>query len=109
MTKYYDGYGRRVPSPRDDERPSELGVTVVCIILIIAIAAALTYLAPKVKVPKAESAPNPYKTSDCMTLTYTDDETDPIKVYVITDPDTNIQYIVSDHGGICRRETNDEV
>lgn len=44
---------------------------------------------------------------DSMSHTYTSDGSI-IKVYVITDPDTNVQYVVSDRGGICVREKNVE-
>ena len=37
-----------------------------------------------------------------LTATYTADD-DVIKAYVIVDPDTAIQYIVTDHGGITPR------
>lgn len=37
-----------------------------------------------------------------LTATYTADD-DVIKAYIITDPDTAIQYIVTDHGGITPR------
>ena len=98
MTKYYDGYGRRVPSPRDDERPSSLAVTVVCIILIIAIAAALTCLAPKVKVPKADESPT--ITHDSLAPTYTHDG-EIIRWYVFVDPDTGVQYLYNDHSWVA--------
>lgn len=41
-------------------------------------------------------------TMDSMSYTYTSDG-DMIKTYVVTDPDTGIQYVVTDHGGITPR------
>lgn len=50
--------------------------------------------------------PQPVKASlprmEPLTATYTADD-DVIKAYVIVDPDTAIQYIVTDHGGITPR------
>lgn len=40
---------------------------------------------------------------DSLTVTYTADG-DCIKAYVIRDPDTGIEYIVTDHGGITLRQ-----
>ena len=48
--------------------------------------------------PSAASLPR----METLTATYTADD-DVIKAYVLTDPDTAIQYIVTDHGGITPR------
>ena len=48
--------------------------------------------------PSAASLPR----MEPLTVTYTADD-DVIKAYIITDPDTAIQYIVTDHGGITPR------
>ena len=46
-------------------------------------------------------------THDSMTAVHTyDGET--IRFYVMTDPDTGVQYIVNDRGGMCLRETISE-
>ena len=42
---------------------------------------------------------------DSMTATYTADG-DCIKAYVLRDPDTGIEYLVTDHGGITERVKN---
>lgn len=51
-----------------------------------------------------EPAPN-YKTHDSLTINYTYDGEE-IRTYVMIDPDTNIQYLVNDRGGMVRREFN---
>lgn len=40
-----------------------------------------------------------------LTATFTSDG-DSIKAYVLVDPDTSIQYLVSDHGGVTPRLKN---
>lgn len=40
---------------------------------------------------------------DSLTYTYTHDGSDTIRIYVVTDPDAGVQYVVSDHGGITPR------
>lgn len=44
-----------------------------------------------------------YKTHDSLTINYTYDGEE-IRTYVMIDPDTNIQYLVNDRGGMVRRE-----
>lgn len=40
---------------------------------------------------------------DSLTHTYTHDGSDTIRIYVVTDPDMGVQYVVNDHGGITPR------
>lgn len=98
--KYYDEFGHRVPSPRQTERPSSIWIIILSLLLIVAICAMIT----KTVISHDKVTNDQRKTMDCMAFTYTDDSNDPIKVYVVVDPDTDIQYVVSDHGGICVRE-----
>lgn len=44
-----------------------------------------------------------YNTMDALGYTRTNDPDDTIYAYVIKDPDYDIEYIVTDHGGICPR------
>lgn len=44
-----------------------------------------------------------YNTMDALGYTRTNDPDDTIYAYVIKDPDYGIEYIVTDHGGICPR------
>lgn len=44
-----------------------------------------------------------YKTHDSLTVNYTYNG-EAIRTYVMIDPDTNIQYLVNDRGGMVRRD-----
>lgn len=58
-------------------------------------------------VPQVEESRTLKITHDALGPVYTS-EGDIIKVYVFTDPDTDIQYLVSDRGGLTPRLWNDE-
>jgi hypothetical protein len=44
---------------------------------------------------------------DCLGRVVTESGED-IRLYVITDPDDGTQYVVSDHGGVCERGSNED-
>ena len=109
MVRYYDEKGRRVPAPRHDTIPSRgmlvgVGIAIVSIFLVISIALLVhrDREAQEMEEYEQEKAAK-LVTHDSMTAIHTyDGET--IRFYVMTDPDTQIQYIVNDRGGMCVRE-----
>ena len=107
---YYDKTGRRVPAPRHDVVPSNratVALVIVAIVLIIGIGVfALMGQHELVNASKSTKA-DVLVTHDSMTAVHTyNGET--IRFYVMTDPDTGVQYIVNDRGGMCLRENPDE-
>ena len=103
MSRYE--YDTRRPTRRlDDSGPSGCasafaGLLVVAIFIGIVVAFVMQ--------AKEDSKAQPKMSHDSMTVVHTyNGET--IRFYVMTDPDTQVQYIVSDRGGICVREGNDE-
>lgn len=102
----YDGRGRRVPTARRGRRPSDgaaLGMALAAVLLAGALAAWLI-LDREAERREAQRVPVVVgPTHDSLTVAYTYDG-EAIRAYVITDPDTGAQYIVTDRGGICRRE-----
>ena len=70
-----------------------LAATIVIIVTVVIVYACLLFAVnAQAELPRMEP----------LTATYTADG-DCIKAYVIIDPDTQHQYIVSDHGGITPR------
>lgn len=105
--RHYDQYGRRVPSSRNDVRPS-YGLTVFVSLLFLSfITVIVTLLMQWYQLRQTNGQTrSKYTTHDSMTITYTyNGET--IRYYVMTDPDTQIQYIVNDRGGMCKREAKE--
>lgn len=107
---YYDRNGRRVPAPRHDTVPSNastIALIVVAIVLIMGFAV-WAYLSQHDVIEASKSANIEHLiTHDSMTAVHTyNGET--IRFYVMTDPDTGVQYIVNDRGGMCLRENPDE-
>lgn len=103
MTRYYDRHGRRVPSPRHDRVPSD-GATAamfVVSVLVIGALAAWAYAERHAQMEPQPATPTP--THDSLTVNWTHDG-EAIRWYVMTDPDTGVQYLVNDRGGCCRRE-----
>lgn len=99
--RYYDEKGRRVPAPRHDTMPSNgvlVGVGVAIVATLVAMAIALHVYRQETQKPVEHRVTHD---SMCAIHTY-DGET--IRFYVMTDPDTQIQYIVNDRGGMCVRE-----
>lgn len=107
---YYDRTGRRVPTPRHDAVPSvgaTIAVVLVALVLIVGIGvwSWMSQMEVIRAAQKDEEQNLVRHDSMCAVHTY-DGET--IRFYVMTDPDTQIQYIVNDRGGMCVRETISE-
>lgn len=103
--KYYDERGFRVPAPRHDSTEPKgliLGVGVAIVATLLTMAIALHVYRQEVQKPVEHRVTHD---SMCAVHTY-DGET--IRFYVMTDPDTQIQYIVNDRGGMCVREGLDD-
>lgn len=108
---YHDKSGRRVPAPRHDVVPSNgstLALVVVALVLIIGVGVwAWLNQREVIAASKAAEQTEHLITHDSMTAIHTyNGET--IRFYVMTDPDTGVQYIVNDRGGMCLRENPDE-
>lgn len=90
-------------NPRNDQDWTDFKGCLIIFILVAALFIAgfgiYKLLSPK----QEETDILPYHTHDSMTITYTYNG-ESIRYYVMVDPDTNIQYIVNDRGGMCRRE-----
>lgn len=90
-------------------RPS-LGLTVFVSLLLLSfitvIASLLVRLYNTTRQPTSQSVYK-YTAHDSMTVTYTYNG-EAIRYYVMTDPDTQVQYIVNDRGGMCRREAKED-
>lgn len=103
--RYYDASGRRVPAPRHDYVPSNATTVVVALIAVALIMgfAAWAYTSSLEATNDAGVQSERPITHDSMTIVHTYDGEE-IRFYVMTDPDTGVQYIVNDHGGMCSRE-----
>lgn len=100
MVKYYDERGFRVPAPRRDSTEPKgliLGVGVAIVAALLTMAIALHAYRQENQKPVEHRVTHD---SMCAIHTY-DGET--IRFYVMTDPDTGAQYVVSDRGGITPR------
>lgn len=101
MDKYRQG------TPRNKvDLPKTFWVIVVSALLILAsmvfqLVRLLDQLEPRDGTP-VEDEGGVRLTHDSMAITYTYDG-ESIRYYVMTDPDTGAQYIVTDHGGITPR------
>lgn len=69
-------------------------ILVICLFFLFIVLGITSLSTPKVP---------DYKTHDSLTINYTYDGEE-IRTYVMIDPDTNIQYLVNDRGGMVRRE-----
>ena len=83
---------------RKDEESSMWGIAIVCILVMVIFAGIALALAKQTNDKATKTA----QTHDSMTYARTNDG-DTIRVYVVTDPDSQVQYVVSDRGGICPR------
>jgi len=107
---YYDRTGRRVPTPRHDIVPSN-GTTIAAVLvaLVLIVGIGVWSWMSQMEVIRAaqhdEEQSLVRHDSMCAVHTY-DGET--IRFYVMTDPDTGVEYIVNDRGGMCVRETISE-
>lgn len=103
MTRYYDQYGKRVPSPRNDHVPSN---SITLFVLLFLVIMTIAFGVISYRHDKKVTDTKPVITHDSMTAIHTYDG-QMIRFYVMTDPDTNIQYIINDRGGMCVREHED--
>ena len=102
MTKGYEPYPRR-----RKERPSAAAVVLlVCLIgAILSVLLLLSIWSKETGEALPDEAPAPKEkkiTHDSLAPTYTYDG-EIIRTYVFTDPDSGIQYLVTDAGGITPR------
>lgn len=108
---YYDKAGRRVPTPRHDIVPSNgatIAVVLVALVLIVGIGV-WSWLGQMevIRAAREDEERQSLVRHDSMCAIHTyDGET--IRFYVMTDPDTQVQYIVNDRGGMCAREAVSE-
>lgn len=106
---YYDKGGRRVPAPRHDTVPSNgatIALVLVALVLIVGIGV-WAWLGQMEVIRAAQSERDAAIRHDSMCAVHTyDGET--IRFYVMVDPDTQVQYIVNDRGGMCVREVISE-
>lgn len=80
-----------------------MAVLVIAIVMAFAVTAMGSMESQQAEVTEAhEEAPAPKITHDSLAPTYTYDG-DIIRTYVFTDPDSGVQYLVSDKGGITPR------
>ena len=100
MTKRtrYD-YDIRRGTRRKDAQLSGWGVAVVIMLMVGILVFFCGLLAHQIN-QAAKSVPK--KTHDSMTVTDTYDG-EKIRYYVMVDPDTGLQYVVNDRGGMCPR------
>lgn len=96
MSKYE--YDIRRPMKRKDAESSMWGIAIVCILVVVIFAGIAITLAKQTNDAAVKTA----QTHDSMTYVRTNDG-GTIRVYVVTDPDSQVQYVVSDRGGICPR------
>lgn len=106
MTKHYDRYGRRIPSDRYDKLPSDRVAYGMAMVAVLVVAALMVWVVLARDAERREAQRVPVivgPTHDSLTVSYTYNG-EAIRWYVMTDPDTGVQYLVNDRGGCCRRE-----
>lgn len=95
--------GSRRPTPRGRrEVPSNAATIAFCLLMIALIAFAATWGMTHTLPTEAEQRPVRKITHDSLAPTYTYDG-EIIRWYVLTDPDTSVQYLVNDRGGCTPR------
>lgn len=97
-----------------DNVEKTLGVTLIITIALVVVFAAGYVLgyrrcqktaALKTETSVVETAEkSEYPKHDSLGIVYTYNGEDPIRVYVFTDSDTGLQYLITDKGGVCLRE-----
>jgi len=91
------------PTPRSPRtRPAGAAVALVAMMLFAVLALAVSWALSHDLPTEAERRPEHVITHDSMTVTHTYDG-QMIRWYVMTDPDTGIEYVVNDLGGTCPR------
>lgn len=94
-----------MPYPSPNETRSDKLIFNLFVILLVFLICSVTMSALiriKAQMDEAEKLSS-YKTHDSLTVNYTYDG-EAIRTYVMIDPDTNIQYLVNDRGGMVRRD-----
>lgn len=79
-----------------------MAVLVIAIIVALAVTA-FGVFEDKEELPYEAPAPKKDPTHDSLGPVYTYDGEGTMRVYVFTDPDSGVQYLVSDKGGITPR------
>lgn len=108
MTQHYDFYGNPISPQRRRGGPASVVWGLVACAMLVVACLIITFVVNRAK-PKAETQQQAQQTKpkgpthDSMTVTYTYDG-EAIRYYVMTDPDTQRQYIVNDRGGMCLRQ-----
>lgn len=104
----YDQYGNGIDRPRMPRRrevsPTPAHAVALMILLMLAAIAAVWSMTRKPQSNNEAAKRGPRHDSMCVTYTYNGEA---IRYYVMTDPDTQRQYIVNDRGGMCLREKRD--
>lgn len=91
------------PTPRSPRtRPSGAAVALVAMMLFAVLALAVSWALSHNLPTEAERRPEHVITHDSLAPTYTYDG-EVIRWYVLTDPDTGVQYLVNDRGGATPR------
>ena len=109
MTQHYDFYGNPINQQRRRSGgPASVALgLVVCAALAVAclfIVSVVNRAKPKAEEQQQAKPKGPTHDSMCVTYTY---DGEAIRYYVMTDPDTQRQYIVNDRGGMCLREPHE--
>lgn len=108
-------------TPRErEQRLNARGTIAVCAVVLIMFVLSIATVMHLVRTDTPTDSPTKFDMHDSMTVTRTFDG-EKIRWYVMTDPDTQVQYVVNDRGGCCPRldeygrvmgtheETEDEV
>lgn len=102
--RHYDKYGRRIPSSRADaDRPTLAAAILIVTIMLASIAFGLRF----VRTHKGAEYRASLTAHDSM-CAITTEQGVTIRLYVMIDPDTGAQYVVSDKGGVCPRTEVDD-
>lgn len=102
----YDQYGRAVDYPkRHRERNLTPWQTIAAAVVLVTITIIVLWSMTRKPQSGNEAAKTgPRHDSMCVSYTYNGEA---IRWYVVTDPDTQRQYLFNDRGGVCLREKRD--
>lgn len=91
------------PTPRSPKaRPTNAAVALVAMMIFAVLALAVSWALSHDLPTEAEQRPEHVITHDSLAPTYTYDG-EVIRWYVLTDPDTGVQYLTNDRGGTTPR------
>ena len=89
--------------PREREQNFNARSTItVCAVVLIMFVISIATVMYLVRTDTPTESPSKFDMHDSMTVTRTFDG-EKIRWYVMTDPDTQVQYVVNDRGGCCPR------